>query len=714
MDDRDLQHPLVLPLSPGGVPEDLDDTLARVEQDRVRETASFVFRVPSEFVLTFLRASSRSARESVLRRAAGRPVCLLTYNKDRQEHVLLQVTPEGTRGTEHPIRSRRIICEEELRAVLDDARARCVFEAGHTFHFVTPAGMHVERFVRVADVIRSRDALDRLAFWLLPWIAASDAVLVDTWGIATLALHAMQNLGITIPFDSLPAHPQEDLAGTRAVLERLIRHPNAKRILLIISITGSGRLASTIGRMVEAFRERGLGLKTVSLYMLNPIASELPALCKLTDQSVAYSSQETCKLCEAQSTPLFLESDLYYVKSREEKPILLNHGVFATGKDFVAKHIGVHDSLRVHRQDRNDGRHHAFDVDVLTLLEEGGWANRFREAAQDLAAVAEVIVAPPHVAGNVLAGLARQVYPSARLVFSNDLRKTRLSAEDVTALDACQNLLIVDDVLNSGSRLEGFNRSLREDFRQPGFKTVSYLVCLARPRSEVELKQIVAGLTQKHPWTATVNCLERMYLPSWKKDQCPWCREAEFLMRVASVMAEPPKWLDARIACLASSEGLKDEPLLILPGSTCPTLGNGSPVAPEGWNSMQVMFTVACGLEAQRRRELDAERLAEQFPVTNVFSLENWTHRYTEGLLRATFMRCVRRSEWGERVQVELREQFSKLATIPEQDFVRGEILCALGRNSVRAFSRELFDKLFANSLGGAHPYFARALGLDA
>lgn len=712
MNDRDFQHPIVIPIPFNATAEDLDDALARIEPNRVRESTSFVFRVTSDFVLTFLYDRARRARESVLHRAGDRPVCLLSYSADSREHVILGLTRKGTIGVEHPIKSLRQIGEAELCSILRDAGDRCVFQAGHSFHFVTPAGNHVERFIRVADAIRSRDALDRIAFWLLPKIASNDAIIVDTWGIATVVLRAMQLAKLALPFDCLPSHPQEDSDGTRAVLEGLIQNPGVKRILLIVSITGSGRLVKKVSEIAKTFSSIAPELTALSIYSVQSTPENFPSLCKLPDNSVAYHSVEECNLCSQGSKPLYLESDLYYLKTREEKPILLKDKVFEDGKKFAEQYCDIPGALRVHCQDPNDGRHHGFDVDVCTLLDRSDLADRFRSRLTELTCP-EIIVAPPHTAGERLAKIAKDVFPNATVIIQNDLRKQRVPIGEQAALTSCSNLLIVDDVLNSGSRLENYNRSLREDFPTPGFKTVTYLACISRSQSKREYDQVVRGLTQKHQWKANVLEVERIFLPHWKREDCPWCKELEFLMKVAATMPTPPAWLDGRIARLTSSVGLMDEPLFMVPGVECPTLGNASPVAPAGSKAMHVLYSVAIGLQVQRTTHVDSERLGEQFPTLNVFGIENWEHRYTEGLLRSILLRCVKRSEWGESNQSLLQAKILKDISSTDQMVVRGEILCALGRNAIRAFSASQFESLFAQSLGESLPHFLRVLNLS-
>ncbi len=714
MNDEDFVRPIILPVLPNAPPAELDDLLARVEADRVRESTSFIFRVVSDFVLPFIGVRARGARESLIRRAGGRPTYLLTHDSTGHNPALLSISAAGVEGIDQPLKHLRQACEQELRTLLHNAGDRCIFQAGHSFHFVTPAGLHVERFIRVADAIRTRDAVETLAFWLQSPISSSDAVLIDTWGIATPVLHAMHTVKRSLPFDCLPSHPRQNLQATRTVVDRIIRQTAVKRLLFIVSITGSGRVIEDVESTLAALRMAVPVLDAISIYAFPATPAGVRSLCRLDATPISYPSEEKCEFCKNESIPLYLESDLYYVKQRQERPVTLSAKIFEAAGGFIAQYGGIRGVLRVHRQDPNDGRHHGFDIDVATLQQESSWLDGFRNTLTKALSGPDVIVAPLHQAADKLVELAHELYPNAAIIRNNDLRSKKMPADESKLLLASKNVLIVDDVLNSGSRLDGYNRSLREDHRDASFATVTYAVGLARPRSVGELNAIIDGLTKKHSWNATVVASDIIFLPHWKKEQCPWCHEAEFLMRVAAKMPEVPEWLDARIAQLSSSDGLVEDPLLILPGTSCPTMGAGSQIASAGWDAMRILYIISTGLEAQRRIEKDSERLGAQFPVANTLSLENWSRRYTEGLFRAMFMRCVGRSEWGETTQQELRREITSNLTHQDQQCIRGEILAALGRNSIQPVSRELFLDLFNDALGSNVEAFANVLGLGA
>jgi hypothetical protein len=155
----------------------------------------------------------------------------------------------------------------------------------------------------------------------------------------------------------------------------------------------------------------------------------------------------------------------------------------------------VENVLRLHRDDPNDGRHHAFDIDVLTLLKQPFFIERYQQKLKDLKQNPDLIVTPDHEPGRAMGEIAARHF-GVPLIVHNDLRPRGLFPRDqIRQVKNATSLLIVDDVLNRGTRLVTYNQSLRENFGN--LKVIDFLVGVARPQSSGEWKGHLVAITKK-------------------------------------------------------------------------------------------------------------------------------------------------------------------------------------------------------------------------
>jgi hypothetical protein len=273
-----------------------------------------------------------------------------------------------------------------------------------------------------------------------------------------------------------------------------------------------------------------------------------------------------------------------------------------------------------------------------------------------------------------------------------------LPTSDAAKLRQSESILVVDDVLNTGKRMRDYNRALRDQFAH--LNSVAYFTVVARTASADELRTTENALRVGHKWNSTVTYIERIFLPRWGAELCPWCREFQFLSLVSERMARPPSWLFERVSRLSELErGVIEEPLFLLPDVLTRGLAGQSKIAPAGTNSMTVLFLFASALQ-QMRTDPDPEvRLSQHATYANVFASRNLTHNYDEGLLQATMLRLVRHKEWGEEKRGFLQEEFKKYGADVERDILLGELLLATTRNSVPRFGEAAFTELFGSKL---------------
>jgi len=296
------------------------------------------------------------------------------------------------------------------------------------------------------------------------------------------------------------------------------------------------------------------------------------------------------------------------------------------------------------------------------------------------------------------------------VVIHDDLRTERgLSQASAELLQSAGRILIVDDVMNSGTRLNDFVRVLRERFGT--FDSVMFLVGVLRTQSQPEYEENRVALTKNYPWRSQLSSVHTIYLPRWNADACPWCHERDFLSGVSEALVNPPGWLTDRISLLSRREaGVVDQPLFCLPGISPRPLGSGSPVGPEGLSVICTLFTIASGLQCLRTDRDAAKRLHPRFPDMNVFGLQNLKN-YSEGMLRAVLLRLVRPYEWGTG-NSDLLRALSENAKERGQEAILGELLLSVARGSVPPPGRKFFEETYSRYLGSVAEAFSRSLHL--
>jgi len=697
---QSADQPLVLAVSAHGSPEDLESLLNTTDPDSLRSATSIIFRVGNRLYERLRRPSSIEALISLANRVAPKPTFLVHYSKRNKAHALALVGSDGITETARP-ELIAAACQGDLLSVLHSAREFCYLRATKSHHFISPSGRHCSLFLRVGDAIRSVDALERLAFWLLPQIANADAVIIDSWTICSVVLRCLSLLNSRIAFDCLAAHPRFESSSAAAAIDRLVSPlpPNPK-VACIVSVTSSGSFEDFIERIVLAVN-RPLELKITNIYGFAGRPSKTSTvLCRLPEQVENYSAIGECKFCQDGSEAIQIDPRLYYFRDRKEieKPLKPAH--FSESRQSCLDLADLSGALRVHRGDNSGGstKHHAFNIDVPTVLEKEQFRNQCVEVFRSLAPHPSVIVAPDHDAGKLIAAIAREVL-RAQVVVHNTLRPTLgMAAQDRGMLEQAKSVLVVDDVLNSGKRLRDYNRSLREHFGH--IESVAYFVVVARPESNDELKRTENALRVGHRWKSSFQYLQRLFLPRWGVDQCPWCQEYQFLSLVSERLSVPPKWLSERLSRLSEGDlGITGEPLFLLPGVSSRSLASQSKVAPSGTSCMAVLFAFAAALQEMRCDPDEEARLAQHAAYANVFALRNLTHNYDEALLQAILLRLVKRSEWSEQNRKTAQADFRRLASEPDRDILLGELLLALARDCVPRFGQKEFLELFTPRL---------------
>ena len=457
---QNSDQPLVLALPVHSSPEDLESLLNATDPDSLRSATSILFRVGNALYDRLRQPSSLEAVISLANRVAPKPTYLLRYSKQIKSHDLALVGPDGVAETVQPALIAAA-CQADLLSVLHNAREFCYLRATKAHHFISPSGRHCSLFLRVGDAIRSVDALDRLAFWLLPEVANADAVIIDSWTISSVVLRSLNLLKTKIAFDCLAAHPRFESSSAAAAIDRLISPLSANpKVACIVSVTSSGSFQDFIERIVQAVN-RPLELRITNIYgFAGCPARSSSVLCRLPEQVENYNSIGECKLCQDGSEAIQVDPRLYYFRDRTEfeKPLKLTH--FSESRQTCLDLADLSGAFRIHRGDNSGGstKHHAFNIDVPTVLGKQLCKDQCLDVFRSLDPQPTVIVTPDHESGRLIAGIAQEVL-RAHVIVHNTLRPSLgMAPQDLDALQHAKSVLVVDDVLNSGKRLRDYRK----------------------------------------------------------------------------------------------------------------------------------------------------------------------------------------------------------------------------------------------------------------
>lgn len=659
---------------------DLIDRLKRIDSGAQISAPYFVFKVSDK--LRAHLAKDENSRSQVVSRYPDKTVYILEYDKAIAKHKI-HVVQQGKLKVSADEKLLKDIREFDLLEVIYRTSGDCIIDAPDGTHFITPSEKHTKRFLRLADALHSYDALDRISYWLQAEMNGVAGIVIDTWSLASIILGSQLLLGEggRAPFDCFRRHIKNDEVEAEKVLSKLAnRMVGDGPLLCLVSVSSSGSFFNAFENLVKNSAIRN-PTKVLSLYKLRDTPQKIEALATL-DFPLDWFNEPDCTYCAGGETTIYqIDPKFYYPRQHQEEPIKFSKSLLqddskkkkSRASRFIHGYGKLPGVLRVHRDDPNDGinpRHHAFYIDVATLLKHDAFKQEVCSALKEVKSAdgeAVVVVTPPHKAGGLLANIASN-FLGAKYISHQNLRN--LPAEDKELIRSAYHLIFLDDVLITGTRITRYLTALREEFSRDelrSLKTVTWSPIIARPSHRKKIDSI-EGCLREHPWKNKLTYLYETVLPEWVGDKsCPWCQEAAVFEKEVQVLFEEPSWYQERRDNLiyGKEDGLSENPLLLLPGAERKNVGSGSPIADEGSNEMQVLFLLATAL--QNLRNDSQNPLGPSLFRSCVLSMfgegndMDVFQRYSEALFQAAFLRTVKKEEWDRHVKSKGVEHLANL-----------------------------------------------------
>ena len=192
----------------------------------------------------------------------------------------------------------------------------------------------------------------------------------------------------------------------------------------------------------------------------------------------------------------------------------------------------------------------------------------------------------------------------------------------------------------SGHRLRTFKNHFRDldiTFDEGKFFV---LVGVDRAATTIDRKKINDILYRRHPYFA----VEQLMLPFWKEQDCPWCREYNWIKAKMSTFSETVDlgFVKKRYEQLQNLDcGLTQNAFLPGIGGPPKNLGPTAEFGPSTMNDVEVFASVASTLQHLR----DMGKLSENrlIPVDHVLESERTVEgRYYDTVITASLLRGCR------------------------------------------------------------------------
>ena len=584
-------------------------------------------------------------------------------------------------------------CEFKYYARHSDA----LLSAREGFVYRAPSGHYVRQFLRVGNIQKSRQALDATFFWMLPFLKGRSTIIADTWSISSIAIYAARlfgkyQRGVDCNADFLPAY-FDGSYRSRYDAETILQYAykGEKSLLMLFSAVRSGR---SLKRLQEAFLEilPTADIKYLAIYSLNGTAHN-----RIRANTLC-ASLKGFEDVEKTGSVIRIDSSSFFPMTAKDKPLWIKKTNADGNREFFRYYKGLN-AIRIHRDVRDTSgkklRHHTFDINVEALLSSSRFLKQFHEKLRALPCPS-VIVVPPHNAGTRMGNEARRFLQATKgelpeLVVHSDLDPQDGSLKRVFKRKNRQKgILILDDVSTTGQRLSRFQASLRSW----GFQGhVSYLVGVARPDdkelwvSRVQNLRLGEGGQQND-----VECVEKIILPNWKDDKCPWCLEYKWLSEMISTSSFGKNSSNLAIARRRLLEeasdglGLVENVFWVHPRKQRPTITRGSIFLPHiRATEADIVASVAGAIQRMRTDTQDACRLKADFPQPRVLSPHNFlgpSPRYNDLILRMSVLRNALPSElrrWDDEDETQL-SSYLRSAFVDDQCSFALELTVAISQ----------------------------------
>lgn len=574
------------------------------------------------------------------------------------------------------------IRQQDLQRTIESSWSRCVIGTIGNFHFELPSGAHTNQFLRLAEAFVDIEVVDRIAYWVALDIAARlnplaeerdqpIALIVDHSSMLVLGSRIQRLVDRRLEIFTFPNYPS-DIEARTATFQMLDRiEKSHSQLFALIGVASTGQLSNTISRWCKETSKTSVS--TSILFAVQEIEDQ-QILCNLEIPDYAhYGPGVTCKLCEMASPKVVIQSSNYMIGYAPSESLPLLPKFFDSQKPFLEKWGGIDGVLRVHYDDPNEStaRHHAFYVDVGTLLTQDSFVKEMLAKISTIAPNTDTVAIPDHPTARHIGSIISQAFGLPVVAIDNSLL---LGKREDSSLFSAKNLLVIDDVFITGSRLDTINRFFRErgGTHTPELQSIHFYTLLATPQSYKLHRARKKGLTSHHGWTSDLSHMYIFPLPDWhSQDTCPWCHEQRVLSSIAQEAGSFDDVLSERLATLGLRlQGLTSNAFFVVnPEFQLPGIGSQSALISEGASPLQMLFVCASGIQQLRHCEDDRSLNSSAFPIQTFLAERVFSQNYSERLIWLGMLRALKGAELEVALKAYLRQKALDKADLQREIF---------------------------------------------
>ena len=541
------------------------------------------------------------------------------------------------------------LIEQAMSAAIRVGLARSIVRAPTGAHFELPSQAHASHFIRFAETFDCIDSVQRTAYWIAVSLMASlegdqsppdRTFLVDHPSMLLLGTHVNLIYGGNRNVLALKGYPSE--TALRAAASRVLEGV-AGPVTAVIGIASTGKLARILKELAT---DKGVELDLCLAFSAVDIPDGPKPLAHLPLDGYVHSADaESCSMCGPDRTkPIKILSNSFLVSFADVKEIKLPEDYFASQRQFIDCYGAVDGALRVHFDEPNEAfpRHHAYGIDVTKLLTHGRFSAQVRSKLDSLDPKPDWVLIPSHKASALLRATIAE-WRNIPVLEVSDLDSAKL---EVTKSPV---VLVFDDKVISGRTMRNLNVELRRtrDSLWEKLTHVHFFSPIVTTSSELDLRSIQKGLTTRHTWTASWHQLYWIPLPTWHmNDECPWCKEQQWLTKLAAESESFDSPLTMRQGVLSTKEELGAMHCLAPApdGHQYPPLAAGSVAGNEGSTQLQVLIATASAVQQRRTAVLEP---LNPHSLTNPTRMDSFVfeNAYTEPLIACSILRALKSDE---------------------------------------------------------------------
>jgi len=475
---------------------------------------------------------------------------------------LCPVPPFNPPGSPLQIDSLR---EAELYAILD--RSQAIFTSNE-FHYELPSGLHAEKFVRLADALRSVFDVRRMTDWILPHLTGDAIVLADTGSMLPLLIdireQARTRFNWAVEISTLDRYPQElgvvsdaiAAVRNRPAYFNAVAEERGLQLLFLISVNSSGRLCQIF---------RTLAPEGAKIVVVCQTSEEPPACdCTLVRVPVArwpVTPEGKCHRCD--HIPLIRVHHESYelLPNLKRDPITVSKDV-AEGKAAFWTMADQADAVQLHKdvpylaEGQEDSRHFGVFLDTAKLALHA----EFRKiclAELHKVTAPDIILVPRHENSEVVAKLCAEAHCGCTIIL---VAPGRFPPELQARMKGVKRVLVADDSIVTGFTLLNLRTELFRVTQENGdTPEVNVFVIVSRPAINTPL----LGIKRRYRGREVTRILAgaELFLPEGR--HCPWCVEFRLLTSFRKRLKGPA--LETAEARIKKLEGQIRPHLLLVP-----------------------------------------------------------------------------------------------------------------------------------------------------